>query len=66
LICEVRGARSISDLAREAMLHLSAPPRARYAEVSVISRIEELDARLSTLQREVTRLTAQLGPSACD
>ncbi len=65
-LCEIRGSRSISDLAREAMLQLAAAPRADVASPSVILRIEELDVRLVTLQREVTRLTTQLGASACD
>lgn len=65
-LCEMRGARSISDLAREAMLQLAAIPRGNTAGSSVISRIDDLDVRLASLQFEVTRLTSQLGASACD
>lgn len=62
-ICEVRGARSVSDLAREAMLQLMPSHHARNGDASVLSRIEELDERISLLQSEVSRLSVRLGPS---
>jgi len=65
-ICEVRGARSISDLAREAMLQLMPASRGRNGDAAVLSRIQELDERVSVLQSEVSRLSLKLGQSACD
>lgn len=62
-ICEVRGARSISDLAREAMLQLMPSQPSHNGDASVLSRIEELDERISVLQNEVLRLSAKLGQS---
>lgn len=65
-ICTVRGARSVSDFVREAMMQLMATPRGRNGngDASVLSRIEELDERVSVLQSEVSRLSLKLGQSA--
>ncbi len=64
--CEIRGARSISDFTREAILQLMATPRGRNGDAAVLSRIQELDERVSVLQSEVSRLSVKLGQSACD
>lgn len=54
-LCEVRGARSLSDLAREAMhrmLQTGDGPGG-----SLQDRVAALDERVSSLQRELARLS---------
>jgi hypothetical protein len=50
-LCEARGARSVSDLARDAMFGLMKPA------MSIEGKVEDLDARLVALREEVTRLS---------
>lgn len=65
-VCTLRGARSVSDFVREAVMQLMATPRGRNGDAAVLSRIQELDERVSVLQSEVSRLSVKLGQSACD
>lgn len=60
-VCQDRGARSVSDLAREAMMQMISPRRARNgsSDGMLLARIQELDQRVSDLQTEVSRLSAQ-------
>lgn len=60
-VCQDRGARSVSDLAREAMMQMISPRRARNGSSDgvLLARIQELDQRVSDLQTEVSRLSAQ-------
>lgn len=57
-ICEVRGARSISDLAREAMQRIAAMPPDDEPGNSLAERVGQLDRRLNLLQQEVLRLSS--------
>jgi len=50
-LCETKGARSVSDLARDAMFGLMKPAS------SIEGRVEDLDLRLSALRDEVARLS---------
>jgi hypothetical protein len=49
-LCESRGARSVSDLARDAMFGLMQPS-------SIEGKVLELDVRLVALREEVARLS---------
>lgn len=62
LVCQSRGARSVSDLAREAMMQMIAGPRARngHSDGALMARIQDLDQRVSSLQNEVSRLRTQV------
>ncbi|MBA3974105.1 MAG: hypothetical protein C0504_07805 [Candidatus Solibacter sp.] len=62
LVCQNRGARSVSDLAREAMMQMIAGGRVRngHGEGVLLARIQELDQRLSSLQDEVSMLRSQV------
>ncbi len=50
-LCEKRGARSVSDLARDAMFGLMSPA------TSIEGKVQDLDTRLCALRDEVARLT---------
>ena len=50
-LCQTRGARSVSDLARDAMFGLMSPAS------QLEGRVMELDARLVALRDEVTKLS---------
>jgi hypothetical protein len=50
-LCETRGARSVSDLARDAMFGLMSPA------TSIEGKVQELDIRLVALREEVARLS---------
>jgi hypothetical protein len=50
-LCETRGARSVSDLARDAMFGLMSPA------TSIEGKVQELDVRLVALREEVARLS---------
>lgn len=69
LVSQDRGARSVSDLAREAMMQLITGPHARNGnrfvpgEGLLLARIHEMDQRITALQSEVSRLSAQVGAS---
>ena len=52
--CHAHGARSISDLAREAMHRMVLNGKANGPELG--EKVRELDARLAVLQDEVARL----------
>jgi hypothetical protein len=56
--CRVTGARSISDLARDAMRRLvaGAPIQGEVGEDGLSARVEDLDQKLSHLQEQVSRL----------
>lgn len=56
--CRATGARSISDLARDAMRRLVAgtPARDAAGEDGLCARVEDLDHRISHLQEQVSRL----------
>lgn len=49
-LCESRGARSVSDLARDAMFGLMQPS-------TIEGKVLELDVRLGALREEVARLS---------
>ena len=51
-LCEVKGARSVSDLARDAMFRMLAPP--------VESIHQDLEDRVRSLDRKVARLGEQM------
>jgi predicted DNA-binding protein len=51
-LCEVKGARSVSDLARDAMFRMLAPP--------VESVAQDLEDRVRNLDRKVARLGEQM------
>ncbi len=57
--CRVTGARSISDLARDAMRRLvaGAPIRDEIGEDGLGARVEDLYQRVSHLQEQVSRLS---------
>ena len=57
-VCRVTGARSISDLARDAMRRLAAgePVRNVAGEDGLYARVEDLDRRISHLQEQMSRL----------
>lgn len=50
-LCESKGARSVSDLARDAMFGLMSPAS------SIEGKVQDLDMRLCALRDEVARLT---------
>ncbi|MCX6607361.1 MAG: hypothetical protein NTV52_27775 [Acidobacteria bacterium] len=50
-LCQTRGARSVSDLARDAMFGLMSPAS------QLEGRVMELDARLVALRDEVAKLS---------
>jgi hypothetical protein len=50
-LCETRGARSVSDLARDAMFGLMSPA------TSIEGKVQDLDMRLVALREEVARLS---------
>jgi len=50
-LCQSRGARSVSDLARDAMFGLMTPATA------LEGRVMEMDARLVALREEVAKLS---------
>lgn len=56
--CRATGARSISDLARDAMRRLvsGAPVRDGAGEEGLCARVEDLDQKLNHLQEQVSRL----------
>lgn len=61
-VCASTGARSISDLAREAMHRMI--PAGQFREGNgdeVHERLQSLDERLTELQREVARVASRLG-----
>jgi hypothetical protein len=62
LVCHNRGARSVSDLAREAMMQMIAGSRGRNGngDGMLMARIQELDQRVSSLQLEVSQLRSQV------
>ena len=61
--CELHGARSLSDLAREAMQRLveSADGNGSHVE----GRLRQFDERLSQLQDEVGRLSGRVEELSC-
>lgn len=59
-ICEVKGARSVSDLAREAMQRIVAAPYGDNPDPSLSLRVAEIGERLSYLQNEILRLNRAL------
>jgi len=69
LVSQDRGARSVSDLLREAMVQLVGGPHARNGIRSVpdeellLARVHEMDQRITALQGEVSRLSAQVNAS---
>ena len=69
LVSQDRGARSVSDLAREAMMQLITGPQARNGnrlvpgEGLLLARIHDMDQRITALQSEVSRLSAQVETS---
>ena len=56
--CRVTGARSISDLARDAMCRLAAgtPIRGETGEDNLSARVEDLDLKVNNLREQVSRL----------
>jgi hypothetical protein len=56
--CRVTGARSISDLARDAMCRLAAgtPTRGEFGGDSLSARVEDLDQKINNLRDQVSRL----------
>jgi hypothetical protein len=54
--CRVTGARSISDLARDAMRRLVAGMPGVAGDDGLCARVEDLDQRISHLQEQVSRL----------
>ena len=52
-VCDARGARSISDLAREAVSRLIDSPK---NTPDWLPRVEEIDGKVEALKRELTRL----------
>lgn len=50
-LCESRGARSVSDLARDAMFGMMKPT------TTIEGKVDDLDVQLSALREEVARLT---------
>ncbi len=50
-LCETKGARSVSDLARDAMFGLMSPAS------SIEGKVQDLDMRLTALRDEVARLS---------
>ena len=61
--CKATGARSISDLARDAMRRLVAgvPYRGGASEDGLSARLENLDQKLNRLQEQVSKLALQAG-----
>ncbi len=57
-VCEATGARSISDLAREAMHRLVDMPHGGHAPME--SRLEQLDQKVSNLQARLDKLAASM------
>ena len=62
-LCLTTGARSVSDLAREAMRRLTAdaPDSTETAGGELTARVEDLDQRVSYLQQQVSRLAMSVG-----
>ena len=54
-LCHSRGARSVSDLARDAMLGVTSPSS------QLEGQVIEMDARLVALRKEVAKLSRLLG-----
>ncbi|WP_321476835.1 ribbon-helix-helix protein, CopG family [uncultured Paludibaculum sp.] len=57
-VCEATGARSISDLAREAMHRLVDMPHNGHAPME--SRLEQLDQKVSNLQARLDKLAESM------
>lgn len=62
-LCMTTGARSLSDLARDAMrrLMVGVGPGNGAADEALTERVAELDQRLSHLQEKVSRLALLVG-----
>jgi hypothetical protein len=60
--CRVTGARSISDLARDAMCRLAAgtPIRGEAVGDNLSARVEDLDLKINNLREQVTRLALRV------
>jgi hypothetical protein len=56
--CRATGARSISDLARDAMRRLvaAAPARGDVGADGLVARVQDLDQKVNHLQEQVSRL----------
>lgn len=64
-VCATTGARSISDLARDAMHKLMANGVCHEREADgVCERLQSLDERVTQLQQEMTRLASLVGVTA--
>jgi hypothetical protein len=61
-LCENEGARSVSDLARDAVHRLIV----KDSEVPVESALRALEGRINTLDLQVQRLTVAIGESAVE
>ena len=61
-VCEARGARSISDLAREAVSRLVELPAERTMP-EWVQRVEEIDFKVERLKDELNRIQGLLAPS---
>jgi len=61
--CRATGARSISDLARDAMRRLvaGAPVPREAGEDGLCARVEDLDQKVNHLQEQVSRLALLVG-----
>jgi polyhydroxyalkanoate synthesis regulator phasin len=61
--CSATGARSISDLARDAIRRIMAGAQAprEASEESLSARVEDLDRKVNHLQRQVSRLALLVG-----
>ena len=58
-LCEIEGARSVSDLARDAVSRLMR----KESETQVETVLRTLEGRMDTLDLQVQRLTAAVGQS---
>lgn len=59
-MCEATGARSISDLAREAMHRLVDPSHNGHGSGPMESRLEQLDQKVMHLQARLDKLAAMV------
>jgi pyridoxal biosynthesis lyase PdxS len=61
--CSATGARSLSDLARDAIRRIMAGARAprEAGEDGLSARVEDLDRKVNHLQRQVSRLALLVG-----